>query len=411
MSAEEAMKEQDLTTDLTILNAMLIAEKANPNPTRAKELTAQVQNARMELEAFQANLYATHPILKTQRAEITSIDAEKIGTLVDPNSVILEYSVSKEQTFLFIWTSEQNLNVIRIPIKQETLAELTKGYRQQLGKRDLRASQTGEKLYKILLHPAENYFRGKRKLIIVPDRELWELPFQALQQTNGQSVLERFSVSYASSLSVLYEMKKQKQNVDAPAGLLALASSIPATEKEVQTLAQFYRKQESRVYTGRKAQERVLKKEAAAFDVIHVAAHGVLDNASPMYSYLKLANDENEDGLLEPREVMNLDLHTSLVVLSACETGGGKIGTGEGMIGFTWAFFVAGSPSTVASQWKVDSESTATLMSEFHRNLKVKKLSKSEALRQAALKLRENPEYRHPYYWAGFIVVGDPSPI
>jgi CHAT domain-containing protein len=379
-----------------------------------KELTAQVQNARMELEAFQTNLYATHPILKTQRAEIASIEAEKIGILLGPDSAILEYSVSKEQTFLFIWTSQQNqpeLNVVKIPVKQKILAELTKTYREQLGKRDLRASQTGQKLYAILLHPAERYFSGERKLIVVPDRELWELPFQALQGTNGQSVLERFSLSYASSLSVLYEMRKQRQNVEASTGLLALASSIPGTEKEVQTLAQFYGKQKSRIYTGRRAQEGVLKKEAAGFDVIHVAAHGVLDNASPMYSYLKLANDENEDGLLEPREVMNLDLHTSLVVLSACETGGGKIGTGEGMIGFTWAFFVAGSPSTVASQWKVDSESTAALMSEFHRNLKMKKLSKAEALRQAALKLRENPQYRHPYYWAGFIVVGDPSPI
>ncbi len=65
----------------------------------------------------------------------------------------------------------------------------------------------------------------------------------------------------------------------------------------------------------------------------------------------------------------------------------------------------------VVSQWKVDSESTAALMLEFHRNLKMKRFGKSEALRQAALKLRQDPNYRHPYYWAGFIVVGDPSPL
>lgn len=180
---------------------------------------------------------------------------------------------------------------------------------------------------------------------------------------------------------------------------------------EVRSLSQIYGSRKSRIYTGSQAREGVLKKEASDYEIIHLAAHGVLDNSSPMYSYLQFAREKTEDGMLEPWEVMDLDLNTSLVVLSSCESGRGKIGAGEGMIGFTWALFVAGSPSTVVSEWKVDSESTAILMAEFHRNLKVRKLSKAEALRQAALKMRANPKYRHPYYWAPFIVIGDPSPI
>lgn len=107
---------------------------------------------------------------------------------------------------------------------------------------------------------------------------------------------------------------------------------------------------------------------------------------------------------------MNMNLNASMVVLSACETARGKVGSGEGMIGFSWAFFVAGSPSVVVSQWKVNSESTTKLMQEFHQQWRKSedRLTKSEALRQAALSLMKDPRYRHPYYWGGFVIVGNP---
>jgi CHAT domain-containing protein len=129
-----------------------------------------------------------------------------------------------------------------------------------------------------------------------------------------------------------------------------------------------------------------------------------------MYSYLALAHgDTNEDGLLEAWEIMQLDLKADLAVLSACETARGRFGAGEGMIGLSWAMFIAGVPTTVVSQWKVESASTRDLMIEFHRqSLTAKsKPTKAEALRQAALKLMKNPATSHPFYWAGFVLVGD----
>ena len=103
----------------------------------------------------------------------------------------------------------------------------------------------------------------------------------------------------------------------------------------------------------------------------------------------------------------------ALAVLSACQTARGRVSAGEGMIGFSWAMFVAGCPAVVASQWKVDSARTADLMIEFHRNLlkagarSNSDVAKAESLRQAALKLLRSP-YNHPTYWAGFILVGSP---
>jgi CHAT domain-containing protein len=133
-----------------------------------------------------------------------------------------------------------------------------------------------------------------------------------------------------------------------------------------------------------------------------------------MYSQVVLARsgeDDSEDGLLEAWEIMNLDLKADLVVLSACESGRGRVGAGEGVIGLSWALFVAGSPTAVVSHWKVESASTTRLLLEFHRNLqpKIKKsqISTAKALQRAAVRMLGSEEYRHPFYWAGFVVVGD----
>jgi CHAT domain-containing protein len=125
------------------------------------------------------------------------------------------------------------------------------------------------------------------------------------------------------------------------------------------------------------------------------------------------AGDRTEDGLLEAWEVMKLELEAELAVLSACETARGRIGAGEGVIGLSWAFFVAGCPTTLVSQWEVEAASTTDLMVEFHRHLRAEERGRgrapgtSEALRQAALKLQRGGKYRHPFYWAGFVLVGD----
>src|SRR5262249_32075686 len=162
------------------------------------------------------------------------------------------------------------------------------------------------------------------------------------------------------------------------------------------------------------ASEDRVKAEAGRAGILHFATHGTLNNASPMYSHLALAQgDKNEDGLLEAWELMRLDLKADLAVLSACATARGRYGAGEGFIGLPWAAFVAAVPSTVVSQWKVESASSRDLMLSFHRQFRgpsaAAKTSgtKAEALRQAALKLLKNPETSHPFYWAGFVLVGD----
>ena len=149
-------------------------------------------------------------------------------------------------------------------------------------------------------------------------------------------------------------------------------ADLPEAERSVNSLKQMYGASKSRIYTGADAREEVAKTESPQYKIVQFAAHGILNNVNPMYSHLVLAQkaeNPNEDGLLEAWEMKNLQLSADLVILSGCETARGQFDSGEGVVGMSWALFIAGAPTTVASQWKVESKSTTELMLEFHRQL------------------------------------------
>ena len=160
------------------------------------------------------------------------------------------------------------------------------------------------------------------------------------------------------------------------------------------------------------ATERSFRGAIGNASVLHVATHGVLDDSNPMYSHLKLAAGETTgsgaDGRLEAWELMDLDINADVAVLSACQTASGAIGGGEGVVGLSWALIAAGASTAVVSQWEVDSASTTSLMIHFHQRLLERAAGRttSDALREAAVALRKDPKFRHPFYWAGFIVIG-----
>jgi CHAT domain-containing protein len=186
---------------------------------------------------------------------------------------------------------------------------------------------------------------------------------------------------------------------------------LPEAETEVAEVAAAVRSKVKKVFVGREADEKSFKALAPTYSVIHLATHGVLDNRDPLYSHLLLTKTDGDienEGSLEAREIVNMNLHAELAVLSACETGNGRISPGEGVIGMSWAFFVAGTRSLVVSQWRVNSASTSQLMKYFYVVLaqQPNRPNKSEALRAASLRLQKNPRYRHPFYWAGFVLLG-----
>jgi CHAT domain-containing protein len=162
-------------------------------------------------------------------------------------------------------------------------------------------------------------------------------------------------------------------------------------------------------YTGGEAQEATAKREGGAFHYLHFATHGLLNDAAPLMSSIVLAQpppDSEEDGFLTAREIFDLTWPADMVVLSACNTAQGEKRGGEGVVGLSWALFVAGAPTQVLSQWAVADESTAVMMGQFYEHLQ-KGQEKAAALRAAALALKNDGAHEHPYYWAPFILMGD----
>jgi CHAT domain-containing protein/tetratricopeptide (TPR) repeat protein len=439
MTEREREQENRLRTELNSLNVQLRRESqaVRGEPLRLEELKAKLGKARLAYEGFQTQLYAAHTELRIQRGEAPPLKPQDLAAMVpDPHTALLEYAVTDEKTNLFVLTRETNkpaaeLKVYTIPIKRKDLAIQVESFREKVGSRNLLIREPARQAYDLLLKPAQELLQNKTHLIIVPDDVLWELPFQALLTESNRYLIEQSAISYAPSLTVLREMMAKRQARPAMVGsntsLLALGNpslgqqtierarstprderleSLPETEREVKTLARLYGPAQSEVFIGAEAREDRAKTEAGKFRVLHFATHGVVNNASPMYSYLVLSQgDSKEDGLLEAWELLKMDLKAEMVVLSACETARGRVGAGEGMIGLSWALFVAGTPTAVVSQWKVDSASTTELMLEFHRN-RLAANSKAQSLRKAMLKLLGSKDYKHPFYWAPFVVIG-----
>lgn len=453
LTPAERDREGTLRRELSALNARAQREaaQARPDAARLADLSGRLERARLDLDAYTNALYSLHPELRLQRgaapqASVTQLN-EQLGR---PDTALLEYSVGDEQTFLFVCTGEGRaaapaLKVYTLDVGRREVRDRVGRFRRQLAGRDLLFGGAARALHDLLLAPARAQLQGKTALVIVPDDALWELPFQALQSPAGRYVLEDYAISYTPSLSVARAVALRQRGElaepaaaptllafgnplpgggAAPAGPSVMMSertgALPEAERQVRALGQLYGAANSRVYTGGEAREERFKAEAGRYRVLHLAAHGVLNDASPMYSHIVLspgATGATEDGLLETWELLSLDLNADMVVLSACETARGGISPGEGMVGLSWGFFVAGSPTTLVSQWKVDSSATTELLLGFYRHLKAgagdpgasrpPPPSKAAALREASLKLISSERYAHPFYWAGFVLIGD----
>jgi CHAT domain-containing protein/Flp pilus assembly protein TadD len=440
LTPQESAREQRFRNELVSYRAQIErASGKNADPGVVAALQNQLATKRREFEDFRIRLNASHPELKTQRGEMKPIGMEETAALLpDERSALVEFAVAEDKTFLFVITKDAaqtpSLKAFNIDVKQKDLAGRVEAFRSKIAKGDLDFSKDAAGLYDLLVKPAVDQLKNKTNIVIVPDGPLWNLPFQTLQTASGKYLIEQAAVSYAPSLTALREMrKKNRGKKTSEASLLAFGNPavnketsdrlktvfkdeslelLPEAERLVNTLGKMYGSARSSVYTGADAREQTAKTEVPKFRIVQFATHGILNNASPMYSHIVLSqkqDDPNEDGLLEAWEMKDLDLKADMVILSACDTARGRLSAGEGVIGMTWAMFIAGTPTTVASQWKVESSSTTELMLEFHRQLLSGKVSKAEALRRASLKLMNTSRYKHPSYWAGFVLIGDGS--
>jgi len=185
-------------------------------------------------------------------------------------------------------------------------------------------------------------------------------------------------------------------------------SALPATKVEAETIG-------TKALIGAEASEAGLRQVLSTtrrWRAVHLACHGLVDIDNPMLSSLALSRSGEDDGFLTALEILRTRIPADLAVLSACETAKGKIVRGEGIVGLTRAFMFAGSPRVICSLWKVDDEATRALMIRFYElwnPSEGKGLGAAEALAKAQAHIRAQEKWKHPYYWAAWVLWGLPN--
>lgn len=420
-----------------------VSYAAQPDIAKLARLQTQIRQARESLKTVESTIKSSAIAIAERRPQKLNLTKEDLSELLpDDKTAIIQFATGKTQTFLFVATkTAYGVDLQSYPVKlgkHELLKEVM-SFRRLIEKQNQtnHLDLAARKLHDDLLGDAQTQLQSVNSLIIVPDGPLWELPFQALKTQNDRYLIERHAIAYAPSLNVLRmfplrqagKINSQSSNRLLAFGNPALKKSgsrassarlmyqsggpLPEAEKLVLQISKMYGAQKSLTLIGGNATEDKFKSLSPGYSIIHLAAHGKFNDLEPMRSRIILSqtgNKPGEDGYLEACEIAKLKLNADLVILSACETGRGQVRAGEGIIGLPWAIFVAGCPTAVVSQWNVEAQSTSELMFALHKELNRsdKHVSKSEAMRQAALSLinGSNKDLNHPFYWAGFVVMG-----
>jgi len=187
--------------------------------------------------------------------------------------------------------------------------------------------------------------------------------------------------------------------------MLAVADpSINFAGKEVQAISKLF-PERCKVMADSMPRECDVKSWVHGYDVVHLSVHGEFKADTPMLSYLKLGEGDGDDGKLTAAEMYGLPLEKcKLVVLSACETGKTEATYGNEILGMVRGLLFAGANSLILSNWKVDAEATALWMQTFYENTLSRPFP--EAAQAALIKVKTDPRYTHPRYWAAFTLIG-----
>jgi len=417
-----------------------------------KELDHSRRMAQERYTKFIGDLQALDPGL-ADRLRIRRISAQDLLARIDRDVAFIEYCLAEDNLFIFALTSD-GLDAVRLNVDRVALARDVERLRVLVERRRfVRSEEEAEfrgvasRLYDTLIAPIEPGLEGRSMLGILPEGELFGLPFQVLlrhEEGAGDTCLaERYALFY---LSVL-EADSQEVPVDVGArsrlNLVVFGNpdaSLQGTEREGVYLEALI--PGARVLLGPEATERSAKEYLGRYSICHIASHARLDESRPEHSYILLAPGEGEDGHLRVEEIYGLSLDRSpLITLAACRTAVSVRSEGGELIGISEAFLAAGANAILATLWPVDDAAAEQVIKRFYARLRTE--SAAKALRLAQLDvmalgpvqsstgmtrdLVESPpdqaplsahgaerasagqtdDYSHPYFWAPFVLIGD----
>ena len=376
-------------------------------------------------------------------AQIKQIAQTEQATLVEYSLIQDEYD---RKLYIWVVSPTGNLTFRSVDLRSfpTSLSDLVAQTRHSIGARSRdvevvvvpsearrrqdqeRQTQRLRQLYQLLIQPIADLLPAdpKQRVVFIPQGVLFLVPFAALQSSNGQSLIEQHTILTAPSIQVLELTRKQRSAVNRQRSATLIVgdptmpkirtqvgeplqqlSDLPGAKQEAEAIAQIL---QTKAITGSQARKSTVVQQMPASRLLHLATHGLLDDFTGLGvpGAIALAPDgtgQANDGLLTANEILDLKLQAELVVLSACDTGRGRI-TGDGVIGLSRSLITAGVPSIVVSLWKVPDDSTALLMTEFYKNLKTTP-DKAQALRRAMLTTKA--KYADPLHWAAFTLIGE----
>lgn len=425
------------------------------NEKEREQVQKKIRKAELNYAAYENKLHTQYPELKSLQSP-DPISLDRAQALTDGQTAVLEYAVTGNQLIIFLISKDM------VHAEQFSLSSEGKSLHEKLTTwvADFKGSilsnapraelrNQSNTLYNALLKPFEEELNSFSNLIIVPDGALAYLPFEAISQ-GDQYLIENFNIKYEPSLTSLTLL--QGDNGPNRQDLLAIAgsqfsdsnnqnsnfrknnlSALPSTSMEVDSIASQF--QQSTILKNEEVSERKFKEmlQNNQYRYLHLATHGIIDEDRPSRSGLVLSAEREitassqEDGMLRSSEIFGLNIGSDMVVLSACNTGLGKVVKGEGILGMQRAFFYAGASTVVVSLWNVYDRSTASFMHEFYKSLNNRTSEeswtesilrwvgwdqsipfgdKALAMREAKLEMIKHPLFNHPVYWAPFVVVG-----
>lgn len=447
-------KEKDLHRDIAFHERAFRKASEQNDQEKIKLYQQYLSKNRLALASLKEQLEQDFPKFQAWKYGGTTTTISDVqAKLVNQQTAFLEYFIGDHTSFVFIITKTSadfiplaqpkqiNTSILdfRKALLDVTAFERTpkiafKNYNQQANKVFQHLLQT----------PLRTLSETIKQVVIVPDGLLNTIPFEALTLSRTSETSINFSdlpylvydyqIAYAYSADLLLKNQTQQSLLKSNMQCLAFAplyldkdalvhqkqsnalrntnTQLEGATEEIQAIAKYF---DGEFDFGISATERKFKRLADQFGILHLAMHGVADLDNANFNHLKFSDvlsDSLEDNLLHHYEISNMDLRAQLVVLSACETGVGKYEKGEGVFSLARSFMYAGVPSVVMSLWKVSDVSTGQLMPHFYKNLSDGQ-TKDAALHQAKLQYLQTAdlEYRHPFYWSAFVVLGDTQQI
>ncbi len=427
-------KERKYKTEIAALEKSIALAENSKELDRFNQKLFDVNN---EYRKFSKKLEKDFPKYYRSKYKTIQISIRDIQKKLDDESAVRSYFIG--DYYIIIFTITKNNLFISNSEKPDDLYQqiaefnknITSGYESSFPK----YLKSANNLFKLLFPdrlPAEIY-----KLTIIPDGMINLIPFEALIVKEYQGdfkdfknypfLIKNYEINYAYSAGLLINSLNEKYKKSGSEDWLGVApvfdkagstqigkisvTSLPGSEKEISKIDSIFKSEglETEEVLNDKATESFVKNtDLKDYRYIHIATHGIVNTEEPKLSGLVFYPEKaGNDGILYSGEIYNLQMNADLVVLSACETGIGKISKSEGVIGLSRALLYAGAKNIIVSLWKVSDESTTELMTDFYIGLIIDKEDKATALYDAKIKMIENGgNFAHPFFWSPFVLIG-----